>query len=445
MRELKRARIDGPGEVVGTMVTFRSEAGARRPRRHDGGSQAGRWRTAGVGRRLRAVLACGAVVLVIATPSPAGALPEAGLVNVAAAAGIAETTLAYHVSVANYDGVPGPDFFFNRRWKTTPRLYRNIGGGRFAEDTRTAFPIADRLDCEWGDPNVDGRPDLYCAVGAKHGTAVKANELWIQQPDGSFVNQAAAWGVTDPYGRGRQLTFLNFNGDAYPDLFVGNEYPRKDKVPSPNRLFINVGGTRFQELAMPGLTAEIGSRCAQAADIDRNGLDDLIVCGDTALRIYRNLGNNQLQDMAPSLGIAKRHSQAVAVDLDRDGDLDLVLTSGTRTRVRLQTGAPGQWQFGPAQLVAAGDIMSVATPDIDGDGDIDLYLVRKGKPNQPDYLALNNGAGAFTTEVVGASTKVATAAMAQAIDPDGDRRDAVLVVNSDSSNVPGPLELMALP
>jgi hypothetical protein len=398
-----------------------------------------------LGGRMRVALAVAAVGLSIAQPSPATALPDAGLVNVAAAAGIAETTLAYHVSVADYDGVPGPDFFFNRRWKTTPRFYRNVGGGRFAEDTRTVLPIADRLDCKWGDPNLDGRLDLYCSVGAKHGTAVKANELWLQQPNGTFLDQAAAWGVTDPYGRGRQVTFLDFNGDAYPDLFVGNEYPRVDRVPSPNRLFVNVGGTRFQEVVLPGLTGEIGARCAQAADLDQDGLDDLIVCGNTAPRIYRNLGGRGFQDMAPSLGLAKRHSHAVAVDLDRDGDLDLVLSSGGRTRVRLQTGTLGQWQFGPATLVAAGDIMSVATPDIDGDGDIDLYLVRKGKPNRPDYLARNNGTGAFTTSVVGASTTVATAAMAQAIDPDGAGRDAVLVVNSDSSNVPGPLELMALP
>jgi hypothetical protein len=398
-----------------------------------------------LGGRMRVALGVAAIGLALAFSSPASALPDAGLVDVAAAAGIAETTLAYHVSVADYDGTPGPDFFFNRRWKTTPRFYRNVSGGRFTEDTRTVLPIADRLDCEWGDPNADGRLDLYCSVGAKHGTAVKANELWVQQPDGTFVDQAAAWGVTDPYGRGRQVTFLNANGDAYPDLFVGNEYPRVDHIPSPNRLFVNVGGTRFEEVAVPGLTGEIGSRCAQAADLDQDGLDDLLVCGNSALHVYRNLGGNRFEDLGPSLGLTKRHSHAVAVDLDRDGDLDLVLSSGGRTRVRPQTGLPGQWQFGPEMLVATGDIMSVATPDIDGDGDVDLYLLRKGTPNLPDYLARNDGHGAFTLSVVGASTTVATATMAQAIDPDGDGRDAVLVVNSDSSEVPGPLQLMALP
>ena len=62
------------------------------------------------------------------------------------------------------------------------RLYRNIGG-KFLEDTADATSASkDRLDCEWGDPNVDGRPDFYCSVGAAYGTAVKANQLWIQQP-----------------------------------------------------------------------------------------------------------------------------------------------------------------------------------------------------------------------------------------------------------------------
>ena len=74
---------------------------------------------------------------------------------------MAETTVAYHVSVDDYDRDGRDDFLLNRRWKVPMRLYRNAGRGRFVEDHRTDFGIADRLDCEWGDPNVDRRPDLY--------------------------------------------------------------------------------------------------------------------------------------------------------------------------------------------------------------------------------------------------------------------------------------------
>jgi len=392
--------------------------------------------------RRRVGLIGGGALLAITASGPVGALPDGGLVNVAGPAGIAETTVAYHVSVRDYDRDGREDFLFNRRWKVPMRLYRNAGGGRFTEDRRTDFGIADRLDCEWGDPNVDGRPDLYCSVGAQHGTATKSNQLWIQQADGTFANRAAAWKVTDPVGRGRQVTFFNLNGDRYPDLFVGNHYPRQDGIPSPNRVFVNVTGTSYRELVVPGVTGQIGARCASAADIDGDGFDDLLVCGNDALRIYRNNRNNGFQNMAPILGLATNHADAIAVDLDGDRDRDLVLTSGGTTRVRLQTAA---WTFGTAQIVASGEARNVATPDIDADGDVDLYVVRDGtNPNLADLLLRNRGAGTFEAFVVGASTSQGFAKMAAAIDHDGDGRHAVLVVNSnDGSSVPGPLELMA--
>ncbi len=160
------------------------------------------------------------------------------------------------------------------------------------------------------------------------------------------------------------------------------------------------------------------------------------------MRIYRNNRNSGFQNMAPILGLTTNHADAIAVDLDGDRDRDLVLTSGGRTRVRLQTAA---WTFGTAQIVASGEARNVATPDIDADGDVDLYVVRDGtNPNLADLLLRNRGAGTFDAFMVGASTSQGFAKMAAAIDHDGDGRHAVLVVNSnDGSAVPGPLELMA--
>ncbi len=373
----------------------------------------------------------------------------AELVNSAGAAGIAQTAVAYNVSVADYNGDGWPDFLFNRRLLPYPMiLYQNLKNGSFSAGPSTIFGKADRPDCEWGDPNADGRPDLYCAVGAKYGTATKSNQLWIQQSNGTFTNQAAAWGVTDPYGRGRQVTFLRANGDAYPDLFVGNHYPRTDSVPSPNRLFLNAGGTGFQEQVVSGLTGEIGARCASAADIDADGYDDLLVCGNNGLRIYRNTAGTGFVNMAPDLGLSDTHLDALAVDVSGDARLDLVLTRLGKTKVYIQT---GWWAFGPAAQVASGGALRVATPDNDGDGDVDLYIVRdnlSGTPtlNESDLLLVNKGNGTFTSQIVSASTTVGYGKMGAAIDHDGDGRDAVLVVNSaDGKSVPGPLELMALP
>jgi hypothetical protein len=45
--------------------------------------------------------------------------------------------------------------------------------------------VVDRHACAWGDANADGRPDIYCTVGAAEGYGVGPNELWIQRSGGS--------------------------------------------------------------------------------------------------------------------------------------------------------------------------------------------------------------------------------------------------------------------
>src|SRR4029450_12492030 len=112
-------------------------------------------------------------------------------------------------------------------------------------DTIHARP--DRHGCIFGDPNVDRQLDILCMKGAQQGYAKKWNELWIQGPAGSWTDAAHGWGVEDVWGRGRHPAWIDLNGDRWPDLFLGNDEPRYDDHTSPNRTFVNVGGTRFRE------------------------------------------------------------------------------------------------------------------------------------------------------------------------------------------------------
>ena len=52
--------------------------------------------------------------------------------------------------------------------------------------------------------------------------------------------------------------------------------------------------------------------------------------------------------------------------------------------------------------MATGEARNVATPDIDADGDLDLYVVRDGtNPNLADLLLRNRGSGTFDSFIVG--------------------------------------------
>src|SRR6201986_4007416 len=183
-------------------------------------------------------------VAAMAIVSPAGAATTQGpATDAAAAAGISQVTQSIGATVGDLNGDGLPDMLLNRTFVASARVYLNTGAGGFSEIDANSFPKDDRHGCAMADVNGDGLEDIYCTVGASHGTAVKSNELWIQQPNGTFVNEAAAMGVSDPYGRSRAAVFFDANGDGWPDLFVANFYPRPDGQPTPNRLFINQGGT----------------------------------------------------------------------------------------------------------------------------------------------------------------------------------------------------------
>ena len=169
-----------------------------------------------------------AALLGLLAATPAAAAPVAR--EVADRAGIAETTRTWSANVHDFNGDGWDDVLIVRHNEAPARLYRN-DGGTFAEVNWGLFhqpgipenpDEADRHDCAWADVDLDGRSDVYCTLGAEHGTVTKTNELWMQHADGTFVDRAAEYGVTDPLGRGRHATFIDVNRDPYPDLYVGN-------------------------------------------------------------------------------------------------------------------------------------------------------------------------------------------------------------------------------
>jgi hypothetical protein len=391
------------------------------------------------------VIVVGLVIVAALVPlTTAGASTSVQPVDVADESGIFEVTTSWSLAAADVDGDGLDDLLLGRHLEPA-RLYRNLGG-RFVEVQAGTFPARDRHDCDWADVDQDGRVDAYCSIGARHGTATKANELWIQQADHTFVDRASAFGVADPYGRGRRVTFIDVNHDAYPDLFVGNLFPRQDDVLSSNRLFINRGGTRFREAPRFGLTEEVGAGCAQAADVDGDGWEDLLLCGVNSLRLYRNVDGERFVDVSDVVGIGGKTRSALLEDLDGDDLPDLIQAQGHSVWVRLQR----QGRFAiVAHEVALEAGARIAVGDADGDLRPDAYLVTgcgSRARNAPDVLLRNLGGGDFE-EIEVALPSEGCGDVAVAIDHDLDGRDAFVVANGrgyvGGERVSGPVQLIA--
>lgn len=118
-----------------------------------------------------------------------------------------------------------------------------------------------------------------------------------------------------------------------------------------------------------------------AGDVDGDGWCDLYFCGlDGDNALYRNQGGWRFEDRTAAAGVALAGHDcmaAVFADVDGDADLDLLVnTLGDGPRV-LRNDGTGRFTdvTEAAGVRAPTGGMSLALADVEGDGDLDLYVV----------------------------------------------------------------------
>jgi hypothetical protein len=325
-------------------------------------------------------------------------LPSTTPTSVCSAIGCIESTPwivtnTWALVVADFNGDGLEDRFVGRHG-TDEQIYLQRPDGSFEPGFQ--FRNADRHGCAAGDVNGDGRTDMYCERGADGGEGLgqKKNELWIQQPDGTYVDQAAAWGVTDPNGRGRRPLLFDFSHDGKLDLYITNFAPGGGA--SGNQLFINFGD-HFEEKVVSA-TGNLGETCVDDGDWDHDGSNfrDFLVCG-AELNLFHNSGpTHETEQRNGVLGAPLFFpTDAKLVDVNSDGWDDLVVTTKSELQIRLNLKCATCNRFAQVDFRASlVDGMSVAVGDLNGDGYQDVYVVEgvdqptgaDGPRNTPDDL-----------------------------------------------------------
>ena len=306
-------------------------------------------------------------------------------------------------------------------------------------------------------------------IGGASGHAAKGtgNELWIQQPDGTFSNVGDQPGLADPFGRGREAILFDVTGNGLLDIFVGNVSPRSDGKPSPNRLFLNEGGGRFRPAPEMGLDLEYSVGGAgkpgsphgggnwpmgrlRAIDANGDGWTDIVMSAKhpegkvQSVHLFRNDSGRGFTDGTEEAGLAGIVALDLAVaDMTGDGRPDLVIVSPEGLTICLNE--HGRFRIGYHRPI--GQAFRVAVADADGDGHPDIYVMRtRGVPGPdvPDLLLLSTGGyDDYTPIVLPTVPGTVRSDDVYPIDFDRDGRAEFLVLHGHSVH-PAPIQLIKL-
>jgi hypothetical protein len=188
------------------------------------------------------------------------------------------------------------------------------------------------------------RSGLLADLGRATGPTQVPPAVASTSPAPAFVDDAEAVGLRFRYDAGvstaRQipetmgtgLGLLDYDGDGWLDVYAtqGGAFPPDPRRPgNGDRLFHNRGDGTFEDAtASAGIAAFPGGygHGVAVGDIDNDGDPDLFIARYRSYALYRNRGDGTFEDATRSAGLGGDRdwpTSAAFADLDGDGDLDL--------------------------------------------------------------------------------------------------------------------------
>ncbi len=217
------------------------------------------------------------------------------------------------------------------------------------------------------DVNLDGYMDIYVNGSAK-------SKLLFNTSSGSFNESSWLQNMSVSYSNGQ---WGDVNMDGRPDLFLMGVNEYSDNI--LNELFLNKINSLDKDPSTIFPALFTGS--SSWGDYDNDGDPDLIICGQTAdpnssvTRLYQNDPIGRLTEVTTADAInGLKAGVSHFVDLDSDGDQDLIMTGWNKIEDKLVTWIFENEPLGTYSLNSNGIDFAVSYGNIDAiDFNLDGY------------------------------------------------------------------------
>ena len=188
------------------------------------------------------------------------------------------------------------------------------------------FTVAGNRRCS----SPAGEPD-YCTPKMYHPVP---SRLFRNLRNGKFEDVTDASGINRAYGPALGVLCADFNGDGLTDIYVANDT-------AANQLWLNQGDGTFRDRALESGVAYSMDGLAKAGmgvalgDVDNNGEQMLLVTNLTreGVTVFRGDARGQFDDFTAQVGLLQPTFGCTGfgvgwLDYDNDGWLDLFIANG---------------------------------------------------------------------------------------------------------------------